>query len=140
MPRDDVSREMVPGRGPRLAGDLEPGDHGGGRSDEIVLSHDRDWIAHEVTDVVRLLFAVGLDLEKALAAIGAGYPAEKIDSAIDGLNLAIRDMRDTIFDTASAPPQPRQRVIMLIDSKHAAWLPLRVRSDPATDPSSTSYS
>lgn len=62
------------------------------------LSEDHDRIARQLNDlVVRRIFAVGLDLEAALALIGQHRAAEKIRHAIGELDQAIIDIRDTVF-------------------------------------------
>jgi hypothetical protein len=63
------------------------------------LAEDRERIALDLNDVVvRRLFATGLDLYAALALMGDHRATGKIDHAIDELDQAIRDIRDTIFD------------------------------------------
>jgi signal transduction histidine kinase len=63
------------------------------------LAQDRERIALDLNDVVvRRLFATGLDLYAALALMGDQRAAGKIDHAIEELDQAIRDIRDTIFD------------------------------------------
>jgi signal transduction histidine kinase len=63
------------------------------------LTEDHDRIAREVNDVViHRIFAAGLDLQAALGLIGDQRAASKICHAIDELDQAIRDVRDTIFD------------------------------------------
>ena len=55
--------------------------------------------------VVRRIFAAGLDLQVALGLIGDHSEAGKIHHALDELDQAIRDIRDTIFDR-SPPGSP----------------------------------
>jgi signal transduction histidine kinase len=63
------------------------------------LAEDRDRIAQGMTDVVvRRIFAAGLDLQAALGLIGEHRGASKIWHAIDELDQAVREIRDTIFD------------------------------------------
>lgn len=64
---------------------------------DLVEDHER--IALDLNEVVvRRLFSVGLDLQAALGLMG-DYPANgKICHAVDELDQAIRDIRDTIFD------------------------------------------
>ena len=63
------------------------------------LAEDHDRISREVNDVViHRIFAAGLDLQAALGLIGDQRAASKICHAIDELDQAIRDVRDTIFD------------------------------------------
>ena len=60
---------------------------------------DRDRIASGMNDiVVRRLFSAGLALEMALALIGDHPGAGKVLEAIGDLDLAIRDIRNVLFD------------------------------------------
>ena len=77
----------------------------------LLLIEDHDRIAQSLNDnVVRRLFAAGLDLHTALGLIGDHPGAGKIHKAIAELDLAIRDIRDAIFapGTPTAEP-PRSR-------------------------------
>jgi hypothetical protein len=56
--------------------------------------------------VVRRIFGAGLDLQVALSLIGDHSGASKIYHALDELDQAIRDIRDTIFDR-NPPGSPR---------------------------------
>jgi signal transduction histidine kinase len=63
------------------------------------LTEDHDRIAQKMNDVViHRIFAAGLDLQAALGLIGDQRGASKICHAIDELDQAIMDIRDTIFD------------------------------------------
>ena len=65
----------------------------------LLLVHDRDRIAAGMNDfVVRRLFAAGLALETALGLIGDHPGAGKVHEAIGELDLAIRDVRNVVFD------------------------------------------
>ncbi len=64
-----------------------------------LVAQDRDRIAAGMTDiVVRRLFAAGLALETALGLIGGLPGAGKVQEAIGELDLAIRDVRNVVFD------------------------------------------
>ena len=64
-----------------------------------LLADDHERIAHGLNDVVvRRLFSAGLDLQAALNLIGDHRVAGKIERVLDELDLAIRDLRNTIFD------------------------------------------
>ena len=64
------------------------------------LADDRDRIAGELSDiVVRRLFSAGLALEAALGLIGEHRAAGRVQHAISELDLAIRDIRDVVFDS-----------------------------------------
>jgi signal transduction histidine kinase len=72
------------------------------------LTEDPDRIARDLNDVVvHRIFAAGLDLQAALGLIGDQRGGSKICHAIDELDQAIRDIRDTIFDRGSRSfPRP----------------------------------
>lgn len=64
------------------------------------LAEDRDRIAGELSDiVVRRLFSAGLALDAALGLIGEHRAAGRVQHAISELDLAIRDIRDMVFDS-----------------------------------------
>jgi signal transduction histidine kinase len=64
----------------------------------MYVVEDRERIALGLNDVViRRLFAAGLDLQAVLAVMGDHPMRGKISHAVDELDLAIRDIRDTIF-------------------------------------------
>ncbi len=105
IPAPDVPRELLTwgppagtGRGPKS-----------GFAAEMIryLTEDHDRIAQRMNDVVvRRIFAAGLDLQTALGLIGDHRGAGRIYHALDELDQAIRDIRDTIFDR-SPPGSPR---------------------------------
>jgi signal transduction histidine kinase len=76
--------------GGRVAGSMEA---------ILLLADDHERIARGLNDVVvRRLFAAGLDLQAALSLMGDHRAADKIERVLDELDLAIRDLRNTIFD------------------------------------------
>lgn len=74
----------------------------GALPDELVgrrLSTDRERIADDLSDsLVRRLFAVSLDLYAALSRTGDRLAADKIRTAITGLDQAIKELRAAVFD------------------------------------------
>ncbi len=73
---------------------------------DLVKEHER--IALGLNDVVvRRLFTAGLDLQAALGLMGDHQASGKVRHAVDELDQAIRDIRDTIFDhlAGERPPQ-----------------------------------
>jgi hypothetical protein len=63
----------------------------------VAQEHDR--IAEGLNDVVmRRLFSAGLSLEMALGLMGEHPAARKVREAIGELDLAIRDVRNVVFD------------------------------------------
>jgi hypothetical protein len=62
-------------------------------------AQDRDQIAAGMNDiVVSRLFAAGLALEAVVGPIGDHGAAGKVQQAISELDLAVRDLRDMVFD------------------------------------------
>jgi signal transduction histidine kinase len=62
-------------------------------------AQDRDRIAEGMNDiVVRRLFSAGLALEAAAGLMGDHRAAGKVQQAISELDLAVRDLRDMVFD------------------------------------------
>jgi hypothetical protein len=87
-----------------------PASEGSGAADsaEVIryLTEDHDRIAQRMNDVVvRRIFAAGPDLQAGLGLIGDHRGASKIYHALDELDQAIRDIRDTIF-YRSPPDSP----------------------------------
>jgi hypothetical protein len=69
------------------------------------LLEERDRIAEGMNNiVVRRLFSAALDLEAALGLMNEHHAAGKIQHAIDELDLAIRDLRNTLFDQRQHDP------------------------------------
>jgi signal transduction histidine kinase len=85
--------------------DLPPGRAGDWADAMLLLVQDRDRIAGAMTDlVVRRLFAAGLTLETALGLIGGHPGAGKVQDAIGELDLAIRDVRNVVFNLHQPDP------------------------------------
>ena len=105
IPAPDVPRELLT-RGPPAGSGRVP--KGSGAAEVIrYLTEDHDRIAQRMNDVVvRRIFGAGLDLQVALSLIGDHSGASKIYHALDELDQAIRDIRDTIFDR-NPPGSPR---------------------------------
>jgi len=66
----------------------------------LLLVHDRDRIAGALTDVVIYrIFSAGLALETALGLLdGHRRATGKVREALGELDLAIRDVRNVVFD------------------------------------------
>ena len=68
------------------------------------LFEDRDRIARDMHDhVIQRLFATGLSLQSAARLSGDQPVKERLDSAVDELDAAIKDIRHTIFALHRAP-------------------------------------
>jgi hypothetical protein len=104
IPAPDVPRELLT-RGPPAGSGPAPEGSGAVGAPEVIryLTEDHDRIAQHMNDVVvRRIFAAGLDLQAALGLIGDHSGASKIYHAVDELDHAIKDIRDTIFDHSPA--------------------------------------
>jgi hypothetical protein len=87
--------------------DPPPGRAGDWAEAALLLAQDRDRIAAGMTDiVVRRLFAAGLTLETALCLMGGHPGAGNVQEAIGELDLAIRDIRNVVFDHHQPDPLP----------------------------------
>ena len=63
------------------------------------LAQDRDRIAEGMNEiVVRRMFAAGLALESALGLLGDHCAAGMVREAVSELDLAVRDLRDLVFE------------------------------------------
>ncbi|HEX5987158.1 MAG TPA: GAF domain-containing protein [Nocardioides sp.] len=70
--------------------------------EELLLVADRDRIARDLHDlVIQRLFATGLQLQGA-ARIAGEEVKERLASAVDDLDVTIRDIRSTIFELQHA--------------------------------------
>jgi len=72
----------------------------------LLLVQDRDRIAGALTDVViRRMVSAGLALETALGLLdGHRGAAGKVREAVGELDLAIRDVRNVVFDHHQPDP------------------------------------
>jgi Histidine kinase len=92
--------------------DLPPGSAGDPAEVTLRLMQDRDRIAGALNDgVIHRLFSAGLALETALGLLeGHRGAAGKVREALRELDLAIRDVRNAVFDhrqpdrPSSSPP------------------------------------
>ncbi len=65
----------------------------------LQVVHDRDRIASGLNDiVVRRLFSAGLALEMAMQLMGDHQAVANAQQALAELDLAIRDIRNVVFD------------------------------------------
>ncbi|HKI42631.1 MAG TPA: histidine kinase dimerization/phosphoacceptor domain-containing protein [Mycobacterium sp.] len=79
--------------------DPQPGEAGDWAEKALLLVQDRDRIARGMNDlVVHRLFAAGLALETALGLMGSHPGTGKVREALGELDLAIRDVRNVVFD------------------------------------------
>ncbi len=100
IPLPDAPR-VRPTRGPPASSGPPPAGRGTPGPGEVsrLLAEDHDRIGQGRSDVVAgRLFSAGLDLQAALALIGDPRVAGQIERVLGELDLAIRDLRDTVFD------------------------------------------
>ena len=98
--RDRLSRGYDRRTGPR------PGRAGDPAEVTLRLAQDRDRIAGALNDVViNRIFSAGLSLETALGLLdGHRGAAGKVRDALGELELAIRDVRNVVFDHRRPDP------------------------------------
>ena len=85
--------------------DPPPGRAGDWAEVTLRLAQDRDRIAGGMNDlVVHRLFSAGLALEMALGLMGDHPGAGKVQEAVGELDLAIRDIRNVVFDLRQPDP------------------------------------
>lgn len=66
---------------------------------ELALLGDRERIAHDLHDqVIQRVFAVGLDLQGAIARIREPELAQRLSRSVDELQAVITEIRSTIFN------------------------------------------
>jgi Histidine kinase len=100
-----------PARARRVADPRSPaGTAAGSPETTLRLADDHDRIAGELNDLVAgRLFAAGLDLPAARALTGDDEARGRIQRAISELDVAIRDIRDMVFDSCRARLPPGSR-------------------------------
>jgi len=70
------------------------------RLQDLAVHEERDRISHELHDgVIQSLFSIGLGLQAARALVGIdpSRVGERLDAAIDGLDMVVRDLRNAIY-------------------------------------------
>jgi len=104
VPRDGLIAERSSGRPTR---DPRPGRAADSAEVTLRLAQDRDRIANGMNDiVVHRLFSAGLCLQTALELMGNHPGAAKIQEVVGELDLAIRDLRNVLFDHYQPDPLP----------------------------------
>lgn len=72
---------------------------------DVALLEDRDRIARDLHDsVIQRLFAIGLSLEGVARLTTDQRATDRIDSAVDGLDTTIKEIRSAIFELHSIRP------------------------------------
>ena len=88
--------------------DALSGSAGGLAEVTLRLAQDRDRLAEAMNDIViHRVFSAGLTLETALGLLNSRRSAAaKIQDALGELDLAIRDIRNVLFDHYQLDPRP----------------------------------
>jgi signal transduction histidine kinase len=77
------------------------------RLQEVAVLEDRDRIAMDLHDtVIQQLFAIGLSLQGTARMIGEPEPANRLQAAVDDLDLTIKQIRSTIFALGTSVSTP----------------------------------
>jgi two-component system, NarL family, sensor histidine kinase DevS len=77
------------------------------RLQEVAVLQDRDRIAMDLHDtVIQQLFAIGLSLQGTARMIHDQEPAERLQVAVDDLDLTIKQIRSTIFALGTSVSTP----------------------------------
>jgi hypothetical protein len=99
---------VQPTRGPPPGGPRAPedGNAAGPAESSPGLVEDRERIALGLNGIARQLFAARLDLQAALGLMGDQPASCKVCQAVNGLDQAIRDIRDTVFDDLAGDRPP----------------------------------
>jgi len=85
--------------------DPPPGRAGDPAEATLRMTQDHDRIAADMNDiVVQRLFWAGLALKTALGLMGGHPGAGKVQEAVGELDLAIRDVRNVVFDHYQPDP------------------------------------
>ena len=80
------------------------------RTEEVAVIEDRERIARDLHDkVIQRLFATGMTLQTMLPVSGRDDVSNRINDAVDELDVTIREIRSTIF-ALQAPVQRGLRV------------------------------
>lgn len=70
------------------------------RLQELAVQSERDRIGRDLHDgIIQTLFSIGMSLESAIGLLASSpdRAAQRIESAVDGIDVSIRELRNTIF-------------------------------------------
>lgn len=74
------------------------------RTRELDIAHERERIARDLHDtVIQRLFATGLSLQSAARLADSHEVVDRIQTAVDELDLTVRDIRSSIFELNPPP-------------------------------------
>ena len=107
----------------------------------MAVAEERDRIGRDLHDgIIQSLYAVGLSLEDVpeLMEESPDEAADRVDGAIESINLAIRDIRNFIYGLRPESVDGTQVVAGLAalaeEVRHGGLLDVAVDLDPAADP------
>jgi len=108
----------------------------------LAVTEERDRIGRDLHDgIIQSLYAVGLSLEAALEEMPQGDPAERVDGAIESINVSIRDIRNFIYGLRPEAVDGSEVVAGLAalaeETRHGGLVDVDVALDPAADPGLT---
>jgi signal transduction histidine kinase len=96
------------------------------RVQEFAIVEDRDRIAMDLHDtVIQQLFAIGLSLQGTARMIQDPEPAQRLQAAVDDLDLTIKQIRSTIFALSTGVRGPTIGVrddVLAVISEVSRWL------------------
>jgi two-component system, NarL family, sensor histidine kinase DevS len=96
------------------------------RVQELAVLEDRDRIAMDLHDtVIQQLFAIGLSLQGTARTIREPEAALRLQSAVDDLDLTIKQIRSTIFALGAGVRSPTTGVrddVLAVISEVSRWL------------------
>ena len=73
-------------------------------TEQLGLMHDRERIARDLHDtVIQQLFGTGLSLQSAAGSIADSDARERVGAAVEGIDMAIRQLREAIFGLHAVP-------------------------------------
>jgi signal transduction histidine kinase len=87
------------------------------RVEEVAVLEDRERIARDLHDkVIQRLFATGMTLQTLLPVAGRDDVTDRVNDAVDELDVTIREIRSTIFALqAPAPRGLRISIFAMVD-------------------------
>ena len=112
-----------------------------GQARRLAVTEERDRIGRDLHDgIIQSLYAVGLSLEDVLELMTdePDAAAERIDAAIESINLSIRDIRNFIYGLRPEAVDGSQFVAGLAalgeEVRHGGLVDVYVDLDPMADP------
>ncbi len=73
-------------------------------TEQLGLMHDRERIARDLHDtVIQQLFGTGLSLQSVAGSIADADARERVGAAVEGIDMAIRQLREAIFGLHAMP-------------------------------------